>query len=75
MDTLFCCDTKAVWVENIPGKGYNFCTKCRKEVLKPLQIINLDEIYGTTDQKNYHEEDENLDDIYDLLSSLTKGVP
>jgi len=35
MTKMTCCGLEAVWVENVPGKGYNFCQECRKEVLSP----------------------------------------
>lgn len=33
-----CCGIESRWVENISGKGYNFCGECRKEVLTPLAV-------------------------------------
>lgn len=44
-----CCGAESVWVENVPGKGYNFCRKCKQEVgdsnsfeLSPADVTMLD---------------------------------
>lgn len=38
MNKLICCGTEAIWVENVPGKGYNYCRECKNEVLTPLSV-------------------------------------
>ena len=43
----FCCGIRSKWVENVAGKGYNFCSECRKEVEDPAlmkeELIALNE--------------------------------
>ena len=29
-----CCGLDSVWVDNVPGKEYYFCTECREEVVE-----------------------------------------
>lgn len=33
-----CCKEDSKWVENVPGKGYFYCTQCKKEVLTPVAL-------------------------------------
>jgi hypothetical protein len=35
-----CCGLESVWVENVPGKGYNFCRECRNEVVDILEQVS-----------------------------------
>lgn len=36
--TMYCCNEKAVYVDNVPGKEYYFCKSCKNEVLTPISL-------------------------------------
>jgi hypothetical protein len=38
-----CCGLDSIWVENVPGKGYNYCTECKQEV-SPFNTQSAEEI-------------------------------
>lgn len=43
MNNVRCCGLDAYWVENVPGKGYMFCSECKNEV--PDGLLSLDANY------------------------------
>jgi hypothetical protein len=34
-----CCGLESVWVDNVPGKEYYFCTECREEVPEIIETV------------------------------------
>lgn len=86
--TPICCGEESVWIENIPGKGYNFCTKCRNEVMTPEKVeeINLvwpasddqfsfDVTYSNNGFKKVYADKDWDDELQDAIDQLTKGLP
>lgn len=78
-----CCNDDAVWVENIPGKGYYYCRSCKNEVLTPIAVeekpydkYDLDsDLMDIIDQsaKNYFDDldDQDLQDLTDMFDALS----
>jgi hypothetical protein len=58
-----CCKVVPNWVENVPGKGYFFCSECRKEVLEPLKIETL-----YPDHKQLTQEE--IDDLFNKIGNI-----
>lgn len=40
--TPYCCTLEATWVDNVPGKEYYYCRNCKKEVLHPLALEEVE---------------------------------
>lgn len=59
------CGLDSVWVENVPGKGYNFCSECRAEVMHP-SAAGIPDVSNTEllDVAKLFEDLENEGDIY-----------
>ena len=55
---MICCGKQTKWVENIPGKGYNFCGECRKEAVeapaKPLELNPQIDLFPITEPAPEH---------------------
>lgn len=49
---LICCGQKPVWIENVPGRGYNYCTECKNEVLTPVEEAPTEYPYTTQYYRN-----------------------
>lgn len=47
---MTCCGFKPIWVENVPGKGYHYCTECKKEVVEGPLEFDLIEISKAIDE-------------------------
>lgn len=51
----YCCGVEAKWVENVPGKGYNFCESCRCEVAAPLELIDQITAANKRDEEEFNQ--------------------
>lgn len=71
-----CCGVESSWIENVPGRGYNFCSECRKEVAPMTEtdmIANLfeemnPELFNM--QASYFPQPQVDDAIQDLLITI-----
>ncbi len=73
---ISCCGKSPIWVENIPGKGYNFCEECRKEVLTPQTVeisSNEGPIAWPSDYDNIPLNWPPDDDQYSFMISMLKN--
>lgn len=59
-----CCNLDSLWVENVPGKGYYFCSECKNEVTVPKLDVRM------ADELDFND----FDGMQDYWRMLTKGV-
>lgn len=72
-----CCGTPTSWVENIPGKGYNYCRECKKEVAAEPSAQELQRLEGFNRAPNYLKQASAADRINEAYDAALKaiGVP